>query len=294
MSTTTTRVEATTRHDLSLGAIVHSEWIKLRSIRSTWWLLTLMVVITVGIGIQMSASTSFIWLEGGMSQAGQQAAGVNAITSAVDLNLLVVCVLGVLVIVGEYSSGMIRSSFAAVPRRVPVLLAKALVLAGAVLVVGAVALAITIPISVAILAGNGVDVRLDDVDYWRGMIGGIVYLALIALIAFGLGAIFRSTVGGIAASIGLVLIVPIGLGLAAGGLADQVWLQNATRLLPFNLGRALYTHPGQDDYVTLGAEAEPAPSGLWALEPWQGAIGLAAWAVVVFAVAIVAVRRRDA
>lgn len=293
MSTTTTRSAEATRRELSFGAIIHSEWIKLRSIRSTWWLLALMFVITVGIAVQMSASTSFAWLEGGMTQAGQQAAGVNAITSAADLNLLVACVLGVLVIVGEYSSGTIRTSFAAVPRRVPVLLAKALVLAGVMLVIGALALAVAVPLSVAILAGNGVDVRLDDVHYWRGAIGGTVYLTLAALIAFGIGAIFRSTVGGIAASIGLVLILPIALGLAAGSLADQAWLQNVARLLPFNLGRALYTHPGLEDFIALGAEAEPPPRGLWALEPWQGALGLAVWVAVVFAVAIVGVRRRD-
>ena len=294
MSATITSTAATTHHDVGFAGVIHSEWIKLRSIRSTWWLLALVAVITVGVGTQMSSSLSFAWLEGGMPQPGIQAAGVDALTIGTDLNVLVVGVLGVLVIAGEYSTGMIRSSFAAVPRRVPALLAKALVLAVVTFVVGALALAITIPISVAVLAENGLDVRLDDPHYWRGVIGSVVYLVLVALIAFGIGAIFRNIVSGIAIVIGFVMVLPIALGFVPGGLGPMIWLQNVTRLLPFNLGRALYTHPGYDDYVSLGEGREPEADGLWVLEPWQGALGLVAWVVVLFTIAIVTLKRRDA
>lgn len=293
MSTTTTPVFAITGRDLSAWGIIRSEWIKLRSIRSTWWTYAALVVITVGIGTQMSSSTSFAWLEEGMPQPGIQAAGVIPITASTDINILVMSVLGVLVIAGEYNTGMIRSSFTAVPRRVPAFLAKALVLAVVTFVVGAVAVAITIPISLGVLVGNGVDVRLDDPDYWRGMIGSVCYLVLVGLIGFGIGAIVRNIVAGIAIAVGFVLVLPIALGFVSGGLGPQIWLQNATMLLPFNLGRALYTHPGYDDFASLGAGAERV-EGLWELEPWQGALGLVTWVVVLFTVAIIALRRRDA
>jgi ABC-2 type transport system permease protein len=294
MSMTPTSPVAGAHPDLGFAGILHSEWIKLRSVRSTPWLLALIAAITVGVGTQMSSSMNFDWVEGGMPLQGVQAAGVMALTSSTDLNVLVVSVLGVLVIAGEYSSGTIRSSFAAVPRRVPVLLAKALVLAVVTFVVVALATAVTIPISLAVLAGNGVDVRLDDPYYWRGVAFGVVYLALLALIAVGIGAIFRTIVSGIAIVIGFVLVLPIALGFVPGGLGQMIWLQNVTRLLPFNLGRAAYTHPGYDDFISLGAETEPPADGLWALDAWQGVLGLVSWVVVLFLVAIVALRRRDA
>lgn len=293
MSTATPTAPVSARHDLGFGGILHSEWIKLRSLRSTWWTYAALVVMTVGIGTQMSFSTSFAWLDGGMPQPGVQAAGVIAITAGTDISVLLMSVLGVLVVAGEYSTGMIRSSFTAVPRRVPVLLAKALVLAVITFVVGAVAVAITIPISLGVLAGNDVHVRVDDPHYWRGAIASVAYLVLIGLVAFGIGAVIRNVVGGIAVALGFVLVLPIALGLVAGGLGEQVWLHNITRLLPFNLGRALHTHPGYDDFASLGSGVQPH-EGLWVLEPWQGAVGLAAWVVVLFTVAIIAVRRRDA
>src|SRR5690606_2516707 len=97
--------------------------------RSTWWIYAVMVVVTVGVGAQMSDQVDFAWFDGDMTQIGKQAAAVNALTISTSLNVLIVSVLGVLVIAGEYSTGMIRSTFTAVPRRVPALLAKFLVFA---------------------------------------------------------------------------------------------------------------------------------------------------------------------
>lgn len=293
MRTTPIRAFAVLRHDLSFGGIVRSEWVKLLSIPSTLWTYAVLVVLTVGITTQMSASTNFAWLEGGLTQPGMQAAGVNAVIISTDLNVLVVSVLGVLVIAGEYSTGMIRSTFTAVPRRVPALLAKFLVLAVVTFVVSALAVAIAIPISVSMLAGNGIDIRLNDSDYWRGMIGSVGYLVSIALIAFGIGAIVRNVVGGITMALGVVLVIPIGLGLVSGASQPLIWLQNLSLLLPFNLGRALNTHPGYADFASPGLPL-PHPEGLWILEPWQGALGLVAWVMVLLTTAMVLVKRRDA
>lgn len=293
MSATTTPVFAATGQNLSIGGIIHSEWIKLRSIRSTWWIYAAIVAITVGVGAQMSSSTSFAWFDGEVAQTGQQYAGVNVINLSTDINVLIVGVLGVVVIAGEYSSGMIRSTLTAVPRRVPALLAKALVFAVVTFLIGAMAVAVTIPISIPLLAGNGIDIRLDDPHYWRAMIGSVGYLVMVGLMAFAIGAFLRNIASGIATALGLVFVVPLGLGLVAGGAASQVWLHNLVALLPFNLGRALTSHPGYAEFVAPGSPLNRA-EGLWVLEPWQGALGLVVWVVVLFSVAIVTLKRRDA
>lgn len=293
MGTSRTSVSTATPRGLSAGGVMHSEWIKLRSIRSTWLTYCVLLVVTVGVGAQMSSSTSFAWLDGGITQLGMQAAGVNAVIISTDVNVLVVSVLGVLVIAGDYSTGMIRSTFIAVPRRVPALLAKSFVFAVVTLLVATLAVAITIPISIALLAANDIDIRLDDPHYWRAMIGSIGYIVLIGLIAFGIGAILRNIVGGVAVALGLVFVAPLALGLVSGSSTPQVWLQNVTALLPFNLGRALNTHPGYADFASPGVPLQ-RPEGLWVLEPWQGALGLVAWAIVLLTAAIVLVKRRDA
>ncbi|MGM1017191.1 MAG: ABC transporter permease subunit [Actinomycetota bacterium] len=293
MSTTTDFAPTTPRHDLSFGGIIRSELLKLLSIRSSRWTYAIMAAVTVGIAAQMSSATNFAWLEGGMTQEGMQAAAVNAVAISTDISVLVVSVLGVLVIAGEYSTGMIRTTFTVVPRRVPAVLAKFLVFALVTLVIGLVAVAIAISISVSLLAGNGIDVRLDDPYYWRAMVGSVVYLVLVGLISFGAGAILRNIVGGVALAIGLVFVIPVGLGLVAGVSTPAVWLQNLTLLLPFNLGRALTAHPGYSDFASPG-EPVQIPDGVWVLEPWQGALGLAAWVAVLLITAIVLVKRRDA
>lgn len=292
MSSTTAPVFVTTGRNLSFGGIIRSEWIKLRSIRSTWWSYGVFVVLIVGLAAQLSSALSFDWYDGTPTQAGMQAAGVNAVMVGVEIAALVVAVLGVLVIAGEYGTGMIRSTFTAVPKRVPAIVAKALVFAVVTFVVGAMATAIAIPISVGLLSQNGIGIRLDDPDYWRALIGGVGYLVMVGLIAFGIGAILRNTTGGIAVALGLVFAAPLALSLV-GGAVPQAWVQNLGALLPSNLGRALYAHPGYADFASPGLPLEQ-PEGIWMLEPWHAALGLAGWIVVLFTAAIVLLKRRDA
>lgn len=292
MNSTTTPVRVRTGRDLSFAGTAASEWIKLRSLRSTWWTYGVLIAITAGLSAQISSALSFDWYDGVASQAGMQAAGVSAVMVGTEISALVVSVLGVLVIAGEYGTGMIRSTFTAVPKRVPALLAKALVFAGATFVVGALALALAIPISVSLLSGNGVDVHMDDPDYWRAMLGSIGYLVFSGLIAFGLGAIIRNTAGGIAVALGLVFAAPLALDLI-GGFAPQIWMQNLRTLLPSNLGRAVYAHPGYADFASPGIPLK-RPDGLWVLEPWHGAVGLSIWVIVLFTMAIILLKRRDA
>lgn len=293
MSTTTTPAFTTPRHDVSFGGVIRSEWLKLLSIPSTLWAYAIVAAITIGITAQMSASTSFAWFDGTLAQEGMQAAGVNALMVSTDLAVFVVSVLGVLVMAGEYATGTIRSTLTAVPQRVPVLLAKSLVFTVTTFLVGALAVAAAIPISTSLLAGNGIEVHLDDPHYWRGAIGSVGYLVSIGLIALAMGAIFRSVIGGVSLAVGVIFVIPIGLGFVGSVLQESVWLQNFSLLLPFNLGRALITHPGYAEFASPGDPLQ-RQEGLWVIEPWQGALGLLAWVTVLSITAIVLLKRRDA
>ncbi|WP_407317979.1 ABC transporter permease subunit [Isoptericola halotolerans] len=201
-----------------------------------------------------------------------------------------VAVLGALVIAGEYGTGTIRSSLAAVPSRLPVLGTKALVLGCATFVVAAVSFAAAVPLSTGLLAGNDVDVHLDDPQYWSAVLGGVAYLVLVALIAFAIGALVRSVSGGIAISLGLLLAAPVALSLLFGG-DPPAWGENLASLLPTIAGKLLFTYPASQRWVDLSA---PSADGGWLGEPWHGALVLVGWVAVLLAVAGLLLRRRDA
>ena len=242
------------RHDVSFRGVIRSEWIKLRSIRSTWWAYATLLVLTIALGAQLSSSLSFEGMEGVPTQDAIQDLAVYAVMVSTDIGALIVSVLGVLVIAGEYGTGMIRSTLTAVPKRVPSLLAKALVFAVATFVVSAVAFAITVPISVGLLSGSSIAVRLDDPQYWLALLGGVGYLVLIGLIAFSIGALLRNTAGGIAVALGLVLAAPLALGLLLG-FSPPTWAEKHRDALAVDCGqgalqlsdRAELGEPGRTD-----------------------------------------------
>lgn len=271
--------------DLDLGGVVRSEWVKFRSVRSTWWAYAVLLAVSVGIGAQVSSSLGFDGMAGVPTQDAIQDLGVYAVTVSTDFGALIVGVLGVIVIAGEYGTGMIQSTVTAVPRRLPVLLAKALVLAVATFVVSAVAFAITVPVSVSLLAGNGVAVRLDDPQYWIALLGGVGYLVLVGLVAFSIGALLRSTAGGIGATLGLLLVAPLAMSFLPTGT------ENIGMLLPSLAGDVLLSYPTEQSWVDLAA---PSGGSDWITEPWQGGLILVAWVAVLFTAAAALLKQRDA
>jgi len=290
-ATTTTRVFTPAGHNLSFGGILRSEWIKLRSVRSTWWCFAILVALTIALGTQMSSALTFYGVDGVIPQAAVQAMAVYGLTVSTDFSALIVSTLGVLIVAGEYGTGMIRSTLTAVPRRLPALLAKALVFGFATLVVSAVAFGLSVPISVAFFASNEIDVDLSDSRYWLSLLGGVGYLVFVGLIAFGLGAIIRNTAGGIAVALGLNLAAPLVLG-AMSGFTQATWLQNIQYVLPSNAGRAMFGYPA--NFADPFAPYPPATDGVWIMEPWQGGLVLVAWVVVLMSVAAILLKRRDA
>jgi len=290
MSSTAIKVFTPSGHNLGFGGILWSEWVKLRSVRSTWWLYGMLVAVTVGLGALMSSSHGYDIAE--LEPEGVQALGVFATTVSTDFTALIVSVLAVLFMAGEYGLGMIGTTLTSVPKRMPALLGKALVFAVATFAVSTVAVVIAIPLSVAALSGTGIDIDLGDPFYWRAQLGVVVYLVLIGLMAFAIGAILRSTAGGIAVVLGILLAAPIAFGLLTLG-SSQMWIQNLQSLLPTELGEVLFSHPGRWELIAPGAPMEPPPAGLWAFEPWQAGLLLLAWVIVLLAVAATLLKRRD-
>lgn len=290
MTMTTSRSTIRLRQDLSFSGILSSEWIKLRSSRSTWWVYAILFGITVGIAVQMSTSLSFRGAEVIVTADASQSLAVYALTVSADAGALVVGVLGVLVISGEYSTGMVRSTFITVPKRVPALFAKAIVFAVTSFVASMLMFATAVPISTLLLSRNDVAVRLDDPQYWLALIGAAGYIALIGLIAFSIGAIMRTTAGGIAVTFAFLIGTPLLLRVATG-LSHQVWVENAAMLLPSPAGSLTFNYPALQSWVNPGESVDR--SG-WITESWQGGIVLLCWVIVFFIAAVIQFKKRDA
>ena len=273
---------------VTFAHVVASEWIKLRSLRSTAWCFAVIVAIVVGFGaLFASVASGFEGMEATAEQ--QQALGVQVITIGVAFAQLVAAVLGALVITGEYGTGMIRSTFTAVPRRTPALVAKVLIVGVSTFVVSGLALVVAALVCTPLLSSStGIELDLGDTGLWWSLIGAAASVAMIAMISFGLGAVIRNGAGGIAASIGLVFVLPIifTIGMA---VISEPWIytlyeftppQAATRVFEYQVeGSSMLTPPTVDDAVVL--------------TPWQALGVLAGWVVALFVVAVAAVKRRD-
>jgi ABC-2 type transport system permease protein len=258
-----------TGRSISAGGILRSEWIKLRSLRSTIWSFALMFIIQIAFGVIVALNARIP--EGAtITPAMVTDNAVNASTIGIFFGQLVIAVLGVLLISGEYSTGQIRSSLTAVPKRLPVLWGKAIVFAVTTFVVAAIGIVVTYFVTIPILAGAGVDANPGDPDLWLRLLGGAGYLVLIGLISLGLGAILRSTAGGIAASLGLLLVLPTIL-----QLIPAEWAKGLVDWLPGSAGQSLFF-----------------PGGVF--EPWQALLVMLGWIAVMFIGAALLLRRRDA
>jgi ABC-2 type transport system permease protein len=196
--------------------------------------------------------------------------------SGVTLSMLVAGVLGVLVISGEYSTGMIRSSFSAAPRRLGVIAAKAIVYTLVTFVVTAVAVAVALLIARGYFASAGADVDVLSGDFLLAALGGVLFVVLIGLMGFGFGLLLRNGAAGIGALVGLVLVVPI-VGSLLGGVLD--WVAKLEPYFPLSAGNRLYS-------TGTGAPGE--------LEFWQALLVMVGWVVVILVPALVLARKRDA
>jgi ABC-type transport system involved in multi-copper enzyme maturation permease subunit len=190
---------------------------------------------------------------------------------------LAVGVLGVLAITSEYATGSIRATFAASPQRRAVLGAKAVVLATSTLLVGIASSVAAFVVGQAVLAHKGLEAHLGDPGVVRSVLGVGLYLAVLGLLALGLGTLVRSTVAATAVVVGLVFILP---GIV--GALPSSWELAVTPWLPSDAGQALI---GRTKF---------APQGLRLLSPWVGFAVVCAYAAAVLVAASVSLSRRDA
>jgi ABC-2 type transport system permease protein len=251
--------------------VTKAEWIKFRSLRSTWFSLGAAMIVASGLGILVA------YLRGNdLANHGGFSADIDFVRLSLSGTLLAqlaVGVLGVLMITGEYSTGMIRASLAAVPHRSPVLFAKVVVLAAAAFVVGTVSSLIAFTGGQAALSAHHYGVSLSSPGALRAVIGGGLFLALIALLGLGCGFALRSTGGALATLFGLLLVLP----LLAQALPSS-WQDDISKYLPFNAGTAAMETIQRSD----------------SLSPWAGIGVLAVYVAVALSIGLVLLRRRDA
>lgn len=258
--------------------VVNSEWIKFRTLRSSAW--------TLGVTVVLMVAVSFLaaWGTASMTEPGDQSAGSAAglVTLGYFLAQLTVAVLGVLIITGEYSTGMIRSTFAAVPHRLAPLWAKALVLVVVVSVTSLLGVALAYLATLPFYAELGVSRDVTDAESLRILLGTPLYLSAVALLALGFGALLRHSAGALATVLGLMLVVE-----TVFASIPLAFFENVSPFLPTNAGGRLLM---EDRSVEMMGQVS---DGLQ-LTPWQGFAVLVAWVVVVLGVAAVLLRRRDA
>jgi ABC-2 type transport system permease protein len=247
-----------------------SEWIKLVSLRSSWITFAASVVAVIGLGVLISYITNSHWAEMRPEEL-QNFEPVGRSLGGINLAQLAIGVLGVLVVTGEYSTGMIRSSLMAVPRRLPVLAGKAVVFATATFVLMIVSAFVAFLLGQAALGSHGT--TLGAPHALRAVIGVALYLTVIALFAVGIGFIVRSTAGGIATLFGLLLVAP-----GLGQLLPSTWQPHVLPYLPLNAGAGVYS-------------VNPEPG---MLSTWTGFGVLCIWAAVALLGGAVLLRRRDA
>ena len=253
--------------------VVLSEWTKFRSLRSTMWTLLTAVVLMIGIGALFSGVTASQY----HTFSAADRATFNPVSSSLTGSTFAVIafgVLGVLFLSGEYSTGMIRSSLTAVPRRLPVLWAKLAVFAGVIFPVSLIASFVSFFLGQALLNGHHLGVSLTSPDALRSVIGVALYVTVAGMIGVALGALFRNTAAGIATFAGVFFVLPPLTELLPSSVQGHL-----TQYLPSSAGEVLWG--GAHDLHH-------------ALSPWTGFALLCGYAVVLIAAAASRLRSTDA
>ncbi len=216
--------------------VLRSEWTKLWSLRSTRWTLLLSFIAMAGLGPLVAAVQMSRWGQLSLHDRATYDA-INTGVGGFHLAQLGIGVLGVLVISGEYTTGMIRSSLMAVPRRLPVLGAKILVFAVVTFVLMLVATLISFYVVQAIVTQHHVQRSLGDPGAVRTVVGSALFLAALSIMCVGLGGLLRNSAGGLAAFAGLLFVLPGISAILPTSVNDSV-----SPYLPLNAGTTVASH----------------------------------------------------
>ena len=259
---------------------LHAEWTKVRTLSGTWWLLAAAVALTVAVGAGVAAAVQCHPSACAPAQTGADPAKISL--TGIDLGQVIVALLAVLAVGGEYGTGMIRVTLTATPRRLVMLAAKAVVVAGWTVAAAVVAVLGSVLAGRLILPGRGlsaangyVPVSLGYGPDLRAAAGSVLYLVLIALLALGLTTAVRNSAAGIGLVLGLLYLFPI----VATVIPDHVLSRHLQQIAPMTAG--LYIQ------ATTGLQALP-------LTPWQGLGVVALWALGALLIGGLVLRLRDA
>lgn len=263
---------------LSFVRLVRSEWIKFTTVRSTWWSIALVIVLSIGLSLLMAASfASFATdnADAGMPQGN--AIAVQVIVFSTVLTQLLAVILGAITVTGEYSTGMIRSTLTAAPGRSGALLAKALVVGVTMFVTGIVVFAITAIVTGPILTTNALDLSELDTSVMP-LLGAALFLSLVAMMGVGIGFVIRNGPGALAVGIGLIFVAPLLVSFFPR-VDNFAWIHDLASYLPSNAGQSLFLTGGM--------------SGT-ALDTIPALITIVAWAAAALVGGIAVLKTRDA
>lgn len=251
--------------------VVRAEFAKLRTVRSTYW--TLLIAFTANIGFAVLAAAVIAPRLNAHDRA--QVDVVQLALAGIHLSQIAYGVLGTLVITGEYGSGMIRATLAAVPRRRSLLAAKALVVSAVALTTSTLStFAAYLAFQAALPANTLTGTALSAPGIVRAVAGGGLYLTALGLLGFGLGVVLRSSAGAIAALFGLLFVPPLLLDLLPGA-----WKTDVGPYIPMEAGNQVY----------VAVQHETA-----ALAPWTGFAVFCAYAAAALFTGFLIINRRDA
>jgi ABC-type transport system involved in multi-copper enzyme maturation permease subunit len=250
------------------GRLLQSEWTKLRSVRSTMWSLLLLVILTLGLTALITGITAAQWSKiGAASRATIIGDPVSTILGAsVEFGQLTIIVLGILVISSEYSTGAIRTSLLAVPRRLRMLAAKAVTFTGLIFVLAEVVCFVAFFLGSAFLHSH-VPVSLSGSHVLRAVLGAGLYLTVLGLFSMAIGGLIRHTAGAIAGVIAFVIILE-----PLSTLIPGTWGNHIHDYLPTAAGRLVY------QIRPVSGQVLPAWGGFAVFCGWTAAL-LIAWAL---------------
>jgi ABC-2 type transport system permease protein len=254
---------------------LHAEWTKLRTVASTGWLLLGAAVLTVAVSTTTDAAVT-------CSSRGCQADPAKLSLTGVQVGQAMVVVIAVLAVSNEYSTGMIRVTLTAMPRRLTVLAAKAALVTGLALAAAAVAVLASVLAGRLILPGHGFTtahgyppLSLTNGPVLRAACGSVLYLALIALLSLGVATAVRETAVAIGFVLGLLYVFPV----VTSAIGNQHWQRHLEQIGPMTAGL--------DIQATVDLRSLP-------LTPWEGLGVLALWATGALIIGALILRLRDA
>jgi len=262
----------------SFPRVLNAEFIKFRSLLSTVILLIATAAVIVGIGalaswgIGQALQSSGANPQRSAALAAQGDIAASAPGAGISFAQLILGSLAVLIISSEFTTGMARSTFTAVPRRIPAFVAKLIVVAVSAFVVTAVSLYISGLVAVPIFEQYGHTLDVSSDHYWRTLLINSAYVAAVAAIGLALGALLRNSAGGIMALVGLFFVLPIALQIIQGDVVKEL---------------RKYT---PDSTLTPMTASQHLPD---TLEAWQAALVLGAWVVIPLVLAGFLLKKRD-